>query len=86
MDTADDTEANAARGEVGARVLRIGAQTREEVWASTFGARRLGEYACGVKPIRRAVVVVESGFSVVVLPCGGCARHRTTPLFVGISS
>ena len=41
------------------------------------GARRLGESACVVKSNRRAVMVAESAFFAVVLPCGaaqGTAR------------
>jgi hypothetical protein len=41
----------ALRGEVGARAWRVCGQTREEVWASAGGARRLGESAFFVKPI-----------------------------------
>ena len=37
------------RGEVGACAWRVCGQTREEVWASAGGARRLGELACVVK-------------------------------------
>ena len=45
-------------------------QTREEVWASASGASRLVESACAVKPSKRAVVVVEPAFFVVVPPAG----------------
>ena len=40
------------RGEVGARAWLVFGQTREEVWASAGGARRLGESACVVRPIK----------------------------------
>ena len=45
------------RGKLGAHEWRKCRQTREEVWASAGGARRLGESACVVKPISRVVVV-----------------------------
>ena len=41
-----------ARGEIGARAWRVCGQTRGGGWASTFGARPLGESACFVKPIK----------------------------------
>ena len=62
------------RNEVGARAWRVCGQTRggwRVVWCD-LSAWRLGESACVVKPIRRAVVLVGSGFFAALLPCGGC--------------
>ena len=42
---------------IGARAWRVCGQTKEEVWASAGGARRLGELASAVKPIKVVVVV-----------------------------
>ena len=51
---------------------------------SPCGAGRLGESASGAKPIGHVVVAVGPVFSVVVLPRGGRAGHRMTPVCVGI--
>ena len=40
----------------------------------------MGEYACVVKPSRRVVVVAGSALFAEVLPRGGRARHRVTPV------
>ena len=73
------------RGEVGARAWRVCGQTREEVWASAGGARRLVKSACVVKPSRRVVVVVRAAVFFVVLPAG-VGKAPCDSNFVGSSS
>ena len=46
------TQKPVLRGKVGARAWRVCGQTREEIWAGACGARRMGESACVVKPIK----------------------------------
>ena len=58
------------RGEVGALARRVCGQTREEMWSSACGARRLGESARAVKPGMRVVVVVGQLFLLWCSPVG----------------